>query len=163
MTAGRGASRRDFLKGAAATLAGAALGCDSAPPEEPGKVTLTFLNYATPEFLALYKELIAGFERAHPNIRIRHITSLGDAGYETKLLTMIAGGIPPDVFHVVQSNFSFYATKDVCQPVDDFVRADGASFVNDELYAPVVNGMRFGGKLLGLPGDLSPIVMLYNQ
>jgi multiple sugar transport system substrate-binding protein len=139
------------------------MGCDSALPHEPGKVTLTFLNYATPEFLALYKELIAGFERAHPNIRIRQITSLGDAGYDTKLLTMIAGGIPPDVFHVTQQNFPFYAAKDVVLPVDEFVRADGAAFVEKELYAPVVNGMRAGGKLLGLPSDLSPIVMVYNQ
>src|SRR6188472_3548446 len=128
-------SRRTFLKGAAATLAGAALGCDRASDDdEPGKVTLTFLNYATPEFLRLYSQLIASFEAAHPNIRIRQITSLGDAGYDTKLLTMIAGGIPPDLFHVTQSNFAFYATKDICLPVDGFVHADGASFVNEELY-----------------------------
>ncbi len=155
-------TRRTFLKGAASLAAGATLGCSTDPPDEPGKITLTFLNYATPEFLTLYKNLIAGFEAAHPNIRIRQITSLGDAGYDTKLLTMIAGGIPPDVFHVVQSNFPLYATKDVCLPVDDLVRADGGAFL-DELFAPVLNGMRFKGQLLGLPSDLSPIVMLYNQ
>ncbi|MGB7158605.1 MAG: sugar ABC transporter substrate-binding protein [Tepidisphaeraceae bacterium] len=158
-------SRRSFLKSAAAAIgASALLGCDSAPPDEPGKITLTFLNYATPEFLALYKKLIAGFEAAHPNIRIRQITSLGDAGYDTKLLTMIAGGIPPDVFHVTQANFPFYAAKDVVLPIDEFARADdGGAFVNEQLYAPVVGGMRAGGKLLGLPSDLSPIVLLYNQ
>jgi multiple sugar transport system substrate-binding protein len=155
-------SRRAFLQSAAATVAGAALGCDPAPLDEPGKVTLTFLNYATPEFLALYKKLIAGFEAAHPNIRIRQITSLGDAGYETKLLTMIAGGIPPDVFHVTQANFPLYATKDVCLSVDPFLREDGGAFLS-ELYGPVLDGMRFKGQLFGLPSDLSPIVMLYNQ
>jgi multiple sugar transport system substrate-binding protein len=156
-------TRRAFLNGAGALAASAALaGCSTDPPEEPGKVTLTFLNYATPEFLTLYKNLIASFEAEHPNIRIRQITSLGDAGYETKLLTMIAGGIPPDVFHVTQANFSLYATKDVCLPLEPFVAADGGGFL-DDLYAPVLNGMRFNGKLLGLPSDLSPIVMLYNQ
>ena len=160
-------SRRTFLKGAAGALAGAALGgCDSRPPEEPGKVTLTFLNYATPEFLRLYADLIAEFERTHPRIRIRQITSLGDAGYDTKLLTMIAGGIPPDVFHVTQANFPFYAIKDVCLSIDEFMGKGGgpsSSVSADELYEPVVKGMRYNGRLLGLPSDLSPIVMLYNQ
>jgi multiple sugar transport system substrate-binding protein len=156
-------SRRTFLKSAAVTAAGVALGCDSGPQDEPGKVTLTFLNYATPEFLALYKEVIAGFEATHPKIKIRQLISLGDAGYDTKLLTMVAGGIPPDLFHVTQANFPFYATKDFCLSVDDFLRAERGEFVEEHLYAPVLNGMRFGGKLLGLPGDLSPIVMLYNQ
>ncbi|HEV2293484.1 MAG TPA: sugar ABC transporter substrate-binding protein [Tepidisphaeraceae bacterium] len=155
-------TRRTFLQGAAATISAAAIGCDATPADEPGKITLTFLNYATPEFLALYKKLIAGFEATHPNIRIRQITSLGDAGYETKLLTMIAGGIPPDVFHVTQANFPLYATKDVCLSLDPFLRADGGEFLS-ELYAPVVNGMRYNRALLGLPSDLSPIVMLYNQ
>ena len=156
-------SRRNFLRGAAATLAGSALaGCSTDPPDEPGKITLTFLNYATPEFLTLYKNLIDSFEAEHPNIRIRQITSLGDAGYDTKLLTMIAGGIPPDLFHITQANIALYATKDVCLPIEEFVRGDGGAFLN-ELYAPVLNGMRFKGQLLGLPSDLSPIVMLYNQ
>jgi multiple sugar transport system substrate-binding protein len=157
-------SRRTFLKSTATALAGAALtGCGRPTYDEPGKITLTFLNYATPEFLRLYSQLIAGFEAAHPNIRIRQITSLGDAGYDTKLLTMIAGGIPPDVFHVTQANFPFYATKDVCMPIDQLMKDERGEFTEADLYGRVLDGMRFKGQLFGLPSDMSPIVMLYNQ
>ena len=125
-------------------------------------MTLNFFMYASPEWLKLYNELlIPAFEKANPGIKIRMTISLGDAGYDAKLLTLIAGGLPPDVFHVTQNNFPFYAAKDVILPVDDYVR-DDKSFALDSLYARVVDGMRVNGKLLGLPSDFSTIVMLYN-
>jgi len=42
---------------------------------------------------------------------------MGDAGYDAKLLTLIAGGMPPDIFHVTQQNFPFYAARDVVMPL----------------------------------------------
>jgi multiple sugar transport system substrate-binding protein len=88
--------------------------------------------------------------------------SLGDAGYDAKLLTLIAGGLPPDVFHVTQANFPFYAAKGVIQPLDQFVSED-QGFSLEALYKLVVDGMRYDGQLLGLPSDFSTIVMLYNR
>jgi multiple sugar transport system substrate-binding protein len=155
-------SRRAFLSGMTATAAAAMLGCDVREPDEPGRVTLNFFMYATPEWLKLYNEmLIPAFEKAHPGIKIRMTISLGDAGYDAKLLTLIAGGLPPDVFHVTQNNFPFYAAKNVIQPVDELARGDG-SFSLDSLYTRVLDGMRYKGQLLGLPSDFSTIVMLYN-
>jgi multiple sugar transport system substrate-binding protein len=153
------------LRWSAAAAASAALagGCSRERDELPGVVTLDFFNYASPEFLDLYnKRLIPAFEAANPKIRIRMTTNLGDAGYDAKLLTMIAGGIAPDLFHVTQQNFPFYAAKGVILPCDELAAADPA-FSPETLYETVVNGMRYEGKLLGLPSDFSTIVMLYNQ
>ena len=132
-------------------------------PVETGVVTLTFYNYATPEFLKLYHEdLIPAFERAHPNIKIVMNESLGDQGYDAKLLTLIAGHIAPDLIHVTQQNFPFYAAKDVLLPLDDFIREDEA-FDESRYYPQVLDGLRHQDRLLGLPSDFSSIVMLYNQ
>jgi multiple sugar transport system substrate-binding protein len=162
-------SRRLLLQNscaAALSAAIAAAGCERRARQRTaaadGTVTLEFFNYTTSEFLRLYNErLIPAFHEAHPKIRIRMSTSLGDAGYEAKLLTLIAGGLPPDIVHVTQGNFPFFAAKGVLQPVDPFV-AEDRSFALDSLVGQVVNGMRYGGALLGLPSDFSTIVMNFN-
>jgi multiple sugar transport system substrate-binding protein len=157
-------TRRAFLRGMLSAAAAAGLaGCGSRPKDPPGVVTLDFYNYATPEFLALYNEkLIPAFEQRRPHIKIRMNSSLGDAGYDAKLLTLIAGKMAPDLFHVTQQNFPFYAAKDVILPIDDFLRRDG-ELSGGAFYPQVTDGMRHKGRLLGLPSDFSTIVMLYNQ
>jgi hypothetical protein len=56
--------------------------------DKDGRVIIEWYNYATPEFLELYeKYLIPGFEKTHKNIKIRLNSSLGDTGYDAKLLT----------------------------------------------------------------------------
>jgi multiple sugar transport system substrate-binding protein len=144
-------------------VAGAALGCGDRRPVVPGRVALDFFNYATPEFLALYDgKLLPAFAKAHPQIDVRMNTSLGDAGYDAKLLTLIAGKLAPDIVHVTQQNFPFYAAKDILLPLDEFL-ADDPELSLDDFYPRVLDGMRYGGRLLGLPSDFSTIVTFYNR
>jgi multiple sugar transport system substrate-binding protein len=165
-------TRRTFLRSAAAGAAGAAAaaaalgGCsrregDDVDPD--GRIVLHFYSYAGQSFLQLYTDwLIPEFERTHPHIRVKLNTNLGEAGYDTKLLTLIAGGLAPDVFHVTQTNFPLYASKDVLMPLDSIAASD-SSFRLGDLYPRVVDGMRYRGALLGLPSDFSTIVMMYNR
>jgi multiple sugar transport system substrate-binding protein len=149
---------------AVAAAAGAvAAGCERRPALPPGVVELDFYTYATPEFRRLFhQQLTPGFLRQRPDIRIRVNESMGDAGYDAKLLTLIAGKIAPDLFHVTQQNFPFYAAKDILLPLDDFLANDPQISASD-FYPQLLEGMRYNGKLLGLPSDFSPIVMLYNR
>jgi multiple sugar transport system substrate-binding protein len=133
------------------------------PEYENGKVVIEWYNYATPEFLELYdKYLIPEFERTHPNIKIRLNCSLGDTGYDAKLLTLIAGKLAPDVVHITQSNFPFYAVKGVLLDLGPLIEKDSEFNIND-YFEPVTDGLRFRGKLLGLPSDFSTIALLYNK
>jgi len=161
-------SRRRFLKmtaGAALLGGGSSLlaGCDKRQRFEDGRLVLDFFNYASPEFIALYEtKLIPAFEKKYPKIKVRMTTSMGDAGYDAKLLTMIAGKIAPDIFHVTQANFPFYANKDVLMPLDDFIAKD-ATIHRGHFYSKLLDGMSGKGKLLGLPADFSPIITFYNK
>ena len=139
-------------------------GCDrQKEASADGVVTLDFLNYATPEFMALYnRKLIPAFHATHPKIRVRTIESLGDAGYDAKLLTLIAGKMAPDIFHVVQTNFPSYAARDVLLPVDELL-ADDPDLSRGDFYPQILDGMTWDGRLLGLPTDFSTILMFYNQ
>jgi multiple sugar transport system substrate-binding protein len=169
-------SRRDFLRrtaagaggvGAAAAMGaglGGLAGCGHKPVDPPGVTTIDFFTYASPEFLLLWNEyLIPGFEKQHPGVKVRITTSMGDQGYDAKLLTLIAGKLAPDVFHVTQGNFPFYANKGMLLELDDLIAADRAFDVN-ELLPRVVDAMRWqGNKLVGLPSDFSPVVICYNK
>lgn len=161
-------SRRQFLQFAAGAAllggSGALLsGCSKRERFEDGRLVLDFFNYASPEFLHIYEtKLIPAFEQKYPKVKIRMTTSMGDAGYDAKLLTMIAGKIAPDIFHVTQANFPFYANKNVLLPLDDLIASDD-EVGRDHFYSKLLEGMSGNGKLLGLPADFSPIVTFYNQ
>jgi multiple sugar transport system substrate-binding protein len=163
--AGRLISRRSFLHaGASALAAGAVAGCARDEPLPPGHVRLNFYTYGTPpEFVYLFQQqLVPAFEKLHPTIHVRVNYSLGDAGYDAKLLTLIAGRMAPDLIHVTQQNFPFYAARNVLMPLDDLLARDSELSASD-FFPQVIDGMRFGGQQLGLPSGFSAICMLYNQ
>src|SRR3954467_8050068 len=149
-------TRRAFLKRLAAVGAAAALvGCDDQPALPPGAVELSFYTFSSPEFRRLFHDqLTLAFQGLHPHIRVRINESMGDAGYDAKLLTLIAGNLAPDVFRVHQQNFPFYAAKDILLPLDEFLAHDEEIRATDFFPQPI-DGMRYNGKLLGLPTDFS--------
>jgi multiple sugar transport system substrate-binding protein len=166
-------SRRGFIKravvaGARAGAAAAAVGtvgagCGKRGAVRDGAVTLNFYNYSNPEWRYYYTQnLIPAFERKHPGIKVRFNEAFGDRMYDGKLLTLIAGGVAPDVFHVVQSNFPSYAAKENVLPLDEFISND-PSFSLDDFFPKMADAMRYKGKLVGLPSDFSTIVMFYNR
>src|SRR5690348_15732360 len=128
-------SRREFLQSAAAAVAAGAAcssGCVRREPDPPGVTTIHFFTYATPDFIRLFeKQLVPAFETLHPHIRVRVNNSMGDAGYDSKLLTLVAGKMAPDVIHVTQNNFPFYAAMDMLLPLDDLLKRDAELHESD--------------------------------
>src|SRR5689334_11099811 len=75
-------------------LAGGLAGC--ARKKDP-RITIEWFTDVSPELLKLYTtQLIPQFEKNHPNIHIRLNASLGDIGFEAKLMTLVASGLAPD-------------------------------------------------------------------
>ncbi|MEO6434729.1 MAG: sugar ABC transporter substrate-binding protein, partial [Tepidisphaeraceae bacterium] len=106
-------------------------------------------------------KLIPAFEKKHPGIKVRFNEAFGEM-YDGKLLTLIAGKVAPDVFHVTQSNFPAFAAKEITLPLDEFA-ANDVEFRLSDLYPVLTDAMRHKGKLVGLPSDFSTIVMFYNR
>jgi multiple sugar transport system substrate-binding protein len=157
-------TRRRFLALSAAAAGSTLLGgCNRRERFEDGKLVLDFYTPSSPEFNELYEnKLVPAFEKKYPKIKVRVNSSLGDAGYDAKLLTLIAGKMAPDIFHVTQTNFPFYANKGIALPVDDFVARD-QDISRDSFYKKLLDGLTVGGKLVGLPTDFSTIIMFYNK
>src|SRR5690606_37095941 len=118
---------------------------------------------SSPEFLELCRnELVPAIEKKFARIKVRVNSSLGDAGYDAKLLTLIAGKMAPDIFLVTQTNFPFYANKGIALPIDDWVARD-SDIKRDHFYQKLLDGLTVNGKLVGLPTDFSTIIMFYNK
>ena len=132
-------------------------------PARSGPVTLDFYTYSNPEWRYHYTEkIIPAFEKTHPGIKVRFNEAFGERMYDGKLLTLIAGGVAPDVFHVVQSNYPSYAAKESVLPLDEFIATD-TEFRLSDFFPKMAEAMRYRGKLVGLPSDFSTIVMFYNR
>ena len=128
--------------------------------EEP--VTLRYFTFsAAPDHLEDLDQKIAIFKEAHPNINIEVETAPWD-DYFTKLQTMIAGGIAPDVFELNYENFVTYASKGVLLDIDPLAAADG-SFDETVLHPRASGAFNYNGMQLGLPETFSTVVLFYNK
>lgn len=66
-------------------------------PVSARKVTVSYYFRATNNDLGLLTEMAKDFEHQHPNIDVRIINNPDYFSYVSKLLTMISGGVAPDV------------------------------------------------------------------
>ncbi len=182
----RSVTRRQVLKWASvAATSGVLLGCGSpvtpAPaeqgptpvaatsvpqPAEPtpvaGKVTVVWSFWGTsdPAFIESQRKLAAPFMEAHPDITVDPVPTSQD--YDTKVLTMLAGGSPLDALKVNSEVLSSYVAQGTLRPLDEFLNKD--TFKLDSFYPHTMrnNCQIIGGKLYGLPNGESAHVVYFN-
>src|SRR5579883_3362573 len=81
---------------------------------------------------------------------------------QQKLLTMIAGGTPPDVFWTHTYINGGLAKRGVPMDLTAFIQGD-ASFKTDEYYPAAMHDFAFGGKQYALPRETTSTILLYNK
>lgn len=169
-------SRRDFLRGSAAGMAGMALagftGSSPVMAEESDSTwekaeytgedaTLRFSWWGGDERLAATLAVIEAFEADYPTIQIEAEYGSSD-GYNDKLATQLASGTAPDI---VQIDPEYMPTYVATNP-DYFVSYDeyGFDFSNyDESFLRLqINGY-YDGQQLGIPTGIAGPALLINQ
>lgn len=133
-----------------------------APQPEPEPVTLTYYTFsAAPDHMEDLGQMIQIFETAHPNIKINVETAPFDS-YFTKLQTLIAGGMAPDIFELNYENFVTYASRGVLLDLSPL--ADSDPSFDASIYYPRANeAFTYNGMQLGLPATFSTVVLFYNK
>jgi multiple sugar transport system substrate-binding protein len=81
---------------------------------------------------------------------------------QQKLLTMIAGGTPPDVFWTHTYINGGLAKRGVPADLTPFMNGD-ASFKVDDYYPAAMHDFAFGGKQYALPRETTSTILLYNK
>jgi len=105
------------------------------------------------------KKLIASFEEANPNVKVK-MELIPNDQYETKLRTAIAGGNPPDIMAIDGPTLASYANQDALLPLDDYMNKDGNK---DDISKPVIESLTFNGKIYAAPNNDASLAMFYNK
>lgn len=129
--------------------------CRSEQSDE--RVELTLFDWPSFQYVKLNHHRIAIFEKENPDIKVRLVT--GDEG---KYLTMVTGGVAPDIAMADHVDIPHYANRKSILPLDKFI-AEDKRFDLDRYFPVAVESMRYKSSIYGLPDNGSPIVLLYNK
>lgn len=139
-------------------------GINSCTTSEKAKDTkeLVFSFWGSPEQVKIDEEIIEKFKEQHPGVEIKTIHIPSQSRYNDKLLTMIAGGTPPDVMFVHLNAFPTYADSGKLLALDELVKRDLKKEIKD-IYPLALKSFTYRGKLYAFPRDVSGWVMYYNK
>ncbi len=121
--------------------------------------TVTLSGWSSsPEENDLLTQVVATFNRTHPNIKVDYTIIQGD--YPTAMTARFAAHNPPDVFYVDSSKFPEWARQGVLQPLNSYITK---SKYNTAAFIPgLLNAFKAGKTIYGFPKDWSPLAMEIN-
>ena len=122
------------------------------------QVPLVVNYYGALTYNAVMHELAQGFLKGHPDVAL-HLNFV-TANWQQQVETMIAGGVPPDVFRADPSDFYSFAGLGVYEPLDGYVSRDHYSFT--DWWPNLREQYTWNGKLLNFPDMVNNIILWYN-
>ena len=123
---------------------------------------VSFLVFGDPEEIAAYREVIAAYENAQPDVNVKLIEASDRDDLIARLSTSFAGGTPPDLFLLNYRFYGQFAARGVLEPVESRVD-DSDVFEQEDFYDQAMDAFRFGGTLTCLPQNISSLVVYYNR
>ena len=141
-----------------AAVSALALGLASPAGAEP--VTITFANWAAAEGTTkpAIEKVIADFEAAHPDIRIKS-EAISFSEIARQLALRVRAGNPPDVAQLAGNDTFLIAATGKLEPLAGYI--DPA--FKAQLKPDALNGLQYQGKLIALPWTLAPAGLWYDK
>jgi len=126
---------------------------------EKGKVILTALINASPRDLVFWEALKKSFEADNPDIKLNFVRGV----QEEKKLTMVAGGVAPDVIDVGVDQLGYWLRAEALVDLTDWIKADSAEFHPEDIYPVTLQPLTYQGHIYALPFGAVPFIMFYNK
>lgn len=124
-------------------------------------ITLTFLRAGTDELTQkVYEELIADYQKDHPNVVVEYQQVNFGNDLETKLNTLYAGGSAPDLVRAPISTIALRASMGQYAVLDEYI--DKWSEKDNYLENAYEIGS-YQGKQYGLPINIDAQLLLYRK
>ena len=160
-------SRREFLRLAGMTAAGAALSaCGRSQPETPQgskeKVQLVYQDWRTDWFPSMAQEMLEQFHATHPNIRVFYTPDPEDV--VESMPDAMQAGTAPDVFASCCAHFPTWAQGGHTLDLRPFVEADlDQATIDDWDAAQYTSFFKRDGQQYGLPKYHGALALYYNK
>jgi multiple sugar transport system substrate-binding protein len=136
-----------------------AAGCGGSDSSESGSADITFWTGFTQRELGVMKEVVADFEKTHPNIHVKVVGGISD----DKIVAAIRGGNAPDVAHSFDAGAytGAYCSNGAWIDLADYMQRDD---VSDELFPPVPRQYsQYEGTRCALPMLADVYGLYYNK
>ena len=132
---------------------------DTKPGSDGGVVNITYMHrLPDSEGMTLVNDIVAKWNKEHPNIQVKATKFDGNAADMIKKLeTDVKAGNAPDLAQVGYAEVPEVFTKGLLQDVTD----EAAKYKDDFASGPFAL-MQVDGKTYGLPQDTGPLTYFYN-
>ena len=131
-------------------------------PQSGEAVEVKVAFWGSPEEIDIITHSISDWQSAHPDIKIvfEHTPY---TGYDSKILTRIAGGAAPDIIATEVDYFVTFASKDVLEDLGPYAAGD-TGFSTSDFFPRILDRFTVKGRLLAVPRDVAPFAcVFYNK
>jgi ABC-type glycerol-3-phosphate transport system substrate-binding protein len=134
----------------------------AALPKEHAPATIAVENQAGDAVTAVRDRVMAMFSAAYPWIRVEETMTSGTAATLQRILTLVAGGTPPDVVYLHPSYVTDLAEKGVLVDLGPLAAKERDVDLPD-FYPGPFDHFRYKNVLYGLPFNSGPTVTFFNR
>ncbi|MBN1347207.1 MAG: sugar ABC transporter substrate-binding protein [Phycisphaerae bacterium] len=125
--------------------------------KEDGRTEIIFSDHPYAHWTKANRRIIELFEAENPDVRVKFVPAP-----EEKLLGMIAGGVPPDVWTIDHTRLGYFARRGVLMRLDERI-AESPDVKLDACFPCTVETCKYDGHFYGLPHVFSPVCLVYNK
>ncbi|MEM0262269.1 MAG: sugar ABC transporter substrate-binding protein [Nitrososphaerota archaeon] len=127
--------------------------------KKPEKITLVMVtHWGDPEQLKIQQKWIEEFQKQHPEVEIRLVTT-SFMELRTKIVTMFQAGTPPDIIHI----FNAW--------IPEFVEAGWLAeapsglipWIKENFISSAVEGITYKDKMWGIPTETNTYLLAYRK
>lgn len=158
--------RRTILKTFAASLAALAVGAlpgTVLAQQKPVELTFYYPVAVGGPVTKIINDLVADFEKDHPNIHIKPVYAGTYADSVVKALTADKAGAPPQLAVLAAADVFTLIDEDAVVPIDSIANTPADKQWLDSFYPALMMNSRVGGHTWGVPFQRSTIVMYWNK
>lgn len=140
-------------------------GCGSSTDHD-GKTPVKVAFWGSPEEIDIITNSISEWQQNHPDIKIifEHTPY---SGYDSKILTRIAGGAAPDIIATEVDYFVTFATKGVLENLSPYLQKESMAeqgFNAEDFFPAIRDRFTVDGNLYAIPRDVAPFAcVFYNK
>lgn len=125
----------------------------------PQQVKIRVAFWGSSEEVKVINKIIEKWQKQHPAVQVI-LEHTPYSGYESKILTRIAGGDPPDVMAAEVGLFTNFWGKGIFLDLTSFIEEDKDFNVAD-FFPQIWNRFKREGKIYGIPRDVAPFACIY--
>jgi len=158
-------SRRDFLRMAGMSSLAAGVytipGVGQVIAQDAQEVTVMFWD--GPPLIGIREKALAPFDEAYPDCKLNFTSVPGgpNQGYNDKLFTSLAAGIPPDVFIIEIGELPGFLNRDLLVDLKPYIDADNYDL--SQFPDLAIEAYTHEGGIYGVPDNVAALAIYYNQ